>query len=199
MVDWVILSVVVNPSSFIPSLVDKIIISQDSLKAFINTVCPGAYASMTKVNFKSLDQYIIKPVGIYGSKEEIVRFLLELGVADGAVCVDRFVLCIMCQPVSYFFRAAELLDPTSLRKAQRALRSGMYILRHIEQQNNAEQIFVIYWPEESTWDDLATSQVCRNRVTFMRFVPRSNADTQYKHVESASSGTFRRCVIRLSR
>jgi len=42
---------------------------------------------MTKVNFKSLDQYIIKPVGIYGSKEEIVRFLLELGVADDAVYV----------------------------------------------------------------------------------------------------------------
>ena len=87
MVDWVIPSVVANTSSLIPSLVDKIIISQNSLKAFINTVCPGAYASMTKVNFKSLDQYIIKPVGIYGSKEEIVRFLLELGVADDAVYV----------------------------------------------------------------------------------------------------------------
>ena len=99
-VDWVILSVMANTSSFIPSLVDKIIISQNSLKAFINTVCPGAYASMTKVNFKSLDQYIIKPVGIYGSKKEIVRFMLELGVADDAVyVVYLLVLCIMCQPI----------------------------------------------------------------------------------------------------
>ena len=58
----------------------------------------------------------------------------------------------------------------------------MYILRHAAQLNNAEQIFVIYWPEESTWDDSALSQVCRNRMTFMRSVPPSSADTQYKHV-----------------
>jgi len=75
----------------------------------------------------------------------------------------------------------------------------MYILRHGAQQNNAEQIFVIYWPEESTWDDSAPSQVRRNRVTFMRFVLPSNAATQYKHVESTFSGTFRRCVIKLLR
>ena len=97
--DWVIPAVVANTSSLILSLVDKIIISQNSLKAFINTVCPGTYASMTKVNFKSLDQYVIKPVGIYGSKEEIVRFLLELGVIDDAVYVVYLALCIMCQPI----------------------------------------------------------------------------------------------------
>ncbi|KAI6032571.1 hypothetical protein F5J12DRAFT_779054 [Pisolithus orientalis] len=45
-------------------LVDKIIISQNSLKAFINLVCPGAYASITKVDFKALDNYIMKPVGL---------------------------------------------------------------------------------------------------------------------------------------
>ncbi|KAL4072300.1 hypothetical protein J3A83DRAFT_4093511 [Scleroderma citrinum] len=133
-------------------LVDKIIISQNSLQAFINSVCPGAYASMTKVNFKVLDKYVIKPVGIYGSKEEIVRLLLELGVTDEAV-------------------AAQLLaDPGIHGQAQRVLRSGLYILRRTEQQNKAEQIFVIYWPEENTWDDSASSPVRRNRVTFMRYL-----------------------------
>ena len=80
-------------SSLILVPVDKIITSQSSLKAFINTVCPGACASMTKVNFKDLDQYVIKPVGIYGSKEEIVRFFLELGVADDTVYVVYYALC----------------------------------------------------------------------------------------------------------
>jgi hypothetical protein len=28
--------------------------------------------------------------------------------------------------------------------------------------------YVIYWPEDSTWDDSATSSVSRNRVTFIR-------------------------------
>ena len=37
---------------------------------------------MTKVNFKALDNYAIKPVGVYGSKEEIVRFLKELAAID---------------------------------------------------------------------------------------------------------------------
>jgi hypothetical protein len=62
--------------------VDKIIIAQDSLRAFINTICPGAYVSMTKVNFNALDRFIVKPVGVYGSKEEIARLLLSLGVVE---------------------------------------------------------------------------------------------------------------------
>ena len=65
--------------------VDKIIISQNSLEEFINSICPGAYSSMTKVNFEALDDFVIKPVGVYGSKEEIVRFLFELGAIDGTM------------------------------------------------------------------------------------------------------------------
>lgn len=42
---------------------------------------------MTKVNFKLLDNYNIKPVGVYGSKEEIVRFLLELAAIDEAMYI----------------------------------------------------------------------------------------------------------------
>ena len=30
---------------------------------------------------------MIKPVGVYGSKEEIVRFLREIGVVDVETCV----------------------------------------------------------------------------------------------------------------
>ena len=69
--------------------VDKIIISQNSLEAFINNVCPGAYTSMTKVNFKALDGYVIKPVGVYGSKGEIVRFLLKLATIDETMYAIR--------------------------------------------------------------------------------------------------------------
>ena len=69
------------------SSVDKIIISQDSLAAFINSVCPGAHVSITKVNFKALDNYVIKPVGVYGSKGEITRFLLRLGAIDDTMYV----------------------------------------------------------------------------------------------------------------
>ena len=67
------------------SLVDKIIIAQDSLQSFVNAISPGAYLSLTKVNFKALDRYILKPTGIYGGKEEIVRFLSSISVVDHAL------------------------------------------------------------------------------------------------------------------
>jgi hypothetical protein len=50
-------------------------------------MCPGAYASVTKVDFKTLDQFMIKPVGVYGSKTEIVRLLRSLNVVNEDMCV----------------------------------------------------------------------------------------------------------------
>jgi hypothetical protein len=74
-----ILSVII---AFIAFLVDKIVIAQESLQAFINTLSPGAYSSITKVNFRALDNLFLKPIGIYGSKEEVVRFLREIQAVD---------------------------------------------------------------------------------------------------------------------
>ncbi|KAI9571051.1 hypothetical protein HD554DRAFT_2017581 [Boletus coccyginus] len=133
-------------------LVDKIIISQDSLGAFINSVCPGAYGSMTKVNFGALDNYVIKPIGIYGSREEIVRFLLHLTAIDGTTATQL------------------LVDFDAHARTQPTLRSGLYIITTPEQTVGSHQIFVLYWPEQTTWDDSAASSVCRNRITFMRYL-----------------------------
>jgi hypothetical protein len=63
------------------------VIAQESLQAFINALSPGAYSSITKVNFKILDDLLLKPIGVYGSKEEIVRFLREMGSVDVEMCV----------------------------------------------------------------------------------------------------------------
>jgi len=64
------------------SIVDKIVIAQESLQAFINALSPGAYSSITKVNFRKLDNFLLKPIGVYGSKEEIVTFLREIHAVD---------------------------------------------------------------------------------------------------------------------
>lgn len=45
------------------------------------------------------------------------------------------------------------------------LRSGLYFLR----SQIDLVIYVIYWPQDTTWDDCAISSVARNRVTFMRY------------------------------
>jgi hypothetical protein len=74
------------------SSVDKIIISQESFGQFVNTVSPGAYQSMTHVNFEALDKLNIRPVGIYGSKSEIVRYLRDLELVDEEAYVPSVIL-----------------------------------------------------------------------------------------------------------
>jgi hypothetical protein len=48
------------------------------------------------------------------------------------------------------------------------LRSGLYIVRSFV-STSEEQAYVVYWPEDTTWDDRAAPPVQRNRVTFMRY------------------------------
>ncbi|KAF8491332.1 hypothetical protein F5888DRAFT_1057818 [Russula emetica] len=134
-------------------LVDKIVIAQQSLQAFINAISPGAYSSITKVNFKKLDNSSLKPLGVYGSKEEIVRFLREIHAVDDNT-------------------ARKLLTPQNgfnSRGAEPILRSGLYVVRSFV-STAEERAYVLYWPEDTTWNDQAVSTVQRNRVTFMRYL-----------------------------
>ncbi|KAG0705087.1 hypothetical protein DFH29DRAFT_316434 [Suillus ampliporus] len=127
-------------------------LAQDSLRAFINTIRPGAYVSMTKVNFSALDGLNVKPVGIYGSKDEIVRLLSSLGLVDDHI-------------------AAQLVaNHSDYSVSKPSLRSGLYILRTTCEATSDEQLFLVYWPEDGTWDDSAPSSTKRNRVTFMRYL-----------------------------
>ena len=68
---------------------DRIVIAQQSLQAFINALSPCSYSSISNVDFKILDDLLIKPIGIYGSKEELVRFLREMGAVDVGMYVYR--------------------------------------------------------------------------------------------------------------
>ncbi|KAH9166548.1 hypothetical protein EDB89DRAFT_2232826 [Lactarius sanguifluus] len=132
--------------------VDKVIVAQDSLQHFIDAISPGAYAPITRIDFKTLDRLAIKPLGIYGCKDEIVRLLQSLGAVDTNL-------------------ARLLLAPSDVGGSQRSLSSGLYILRASAVRSTAdERHYVIYWPEDSTWNDSASSSVRCNRVTFMRYL-----------------------------
>lgn len=62
--------------------VDKIIIAQDGLKDLINSVCPGAYVALTKVDFKALDALSVRPIGVYGDRGELIRFLSSIRIVN---------------------------------------------------------------------------------------------------------------------
>jgi hypothetical protein len=49
------------------------------------------------------------------------------------------------------------------------LRSGLYILRHENAEAERDILYVIFWPQATTWNDDAESAVRQNRVTFMRY------------------------------
>ena len=54
------------------------------------------------------------------------------------------------------------------RGAEPILMSGLYVVRSFV-STTEEQAYVLYWPEDTTWNDQAVSTVKRNRVTFMRY------------------------------
>ena len=79
--------------------------------------------------------------------------------------------------------------------AEPILRSGLYVVRSFV-SSTEEQAYVLYWPEDTTWNDQAFSTVQRNRVTFMRYdwLLRSSPS----QIDQASIGTSRNYAIRLS-
>ncbi|KAG8744092.1 Vacuolar protein sorting-associated protein 13A [Ceratobasidium sp. 414] len=137
-------------------IVEKMVIDQASLHRLLNTVQPGSYDSVSKINFKSLDKLSIKATGLYGIRSEIVKYLKQ------ARCLSD--------------DAAMFLSGGSASRTAPppVLHSGLYLVLRPEvevQANRPRQAYIVYWPEESTWDDqAASSSVRRNRVTFMRYL-----------------------------
>ncbi|KAF8483073.1 hypothetical protein JB92DRAFT_3033330 [Gautieria morchelliformis] len=136
-------------------LVNKVIISPEPLSRFINYVSPGAYASLTHVDFAALDQFLIKPIGVYGSKSQIVRLLLEIKA------VDEDTASLLLMP-----RTEQSMH------AVPSLASGLYIFEAPSEADAdaAKRFYVVYWPEDTTWDDDAMPSVTKNRVTFIRYL-----------------------------
>jgi hypothetical protein len=112
---------------------------------------------------------MIKPLGVYGSKDEIVRFLRSLSAVDEDMCVN-FLFFYQLVLDNRTLSARLLLAPTEFGDSKPALSSGLYVLATGQVDPTQERHYVIYWPEDSTWNDSAASAVCRNRVTFMRWV-----------------------------
>jgi len=62
--------------------VDKIVVAQEGLERLINDLCPKACLTLTRVDFKALDSLSIRPIGVYGDRCEIARFLTSLEVIN---------------------------------------------------------------------------------------------------------------------
>jgi hypothetical protein len=65
-------------------------------------------------------------------------------------------------------RAHLLVSPSGVGSLEQKLSSGLYIVTASDAYPTDERHYVIYWPEDSTWNDSAPMSVRHNRVTFMR-------------------------------
>jgi hypothetical protein len=107
---------------------------------------------MTKCDFASLDKNIYNVVGVYGDRGEIVRYLQKIRILNP-------------QQAS----SLGLVTDASANNHKPHLRSGLYGV--LDSVKSAQQtIHVIYWPEDSTWNDDAPSDARRNRITFIRYL-----------------------------
>ncbi|KAF8607202.1 hypothetical protein BDV93DRAFT_467878 [Ceratobasidium sp. AG-I] len=134
-------------------LVEKVIIDQYSLGLLLNKLMPGSYESVSRINFKALDELTIKPKGVYGSKSEIAKFLQSIH------CIDE--------------KTTSLLSKPSDQSSSLTLHSGIYLAlppNEKAQGERSHEVYLIYWPGDTTWDDNANLDVQRNRVTFMRYL-----------------------------
>ncbi|CAE6483152.1 unnamed protein product [Rhizoctonia solani] len=109
---------------------------------------------VSRINFKELDKLSIKPTGLYGNQSEIIKSLQQAqSLDDNAAAL-----------LSRVNKSAE--SPPSLR-------SGLYLALHPDHiyRGTSKFAYIIYRPEDTTWDDqAASSSVRRNRVTFMRYL-----------------------------
>lgn len=76
--------------------------------------------------------------------------------------------CLSRTYSSYLSAGKLLLEGGTVQGVDQGLRSGLYFVRSLAEPG---AVFVVYWPEETTWNDTAISSVRRNRITFMRSVP----------------------------
>ncbi|KAG8897412.1 hypothetical protein FRC00_004306, partial [Tulasnella sp. 408] len=135
------------------------------------------YTNITKIDLARLDREAsLRLIGVYGSKSEIARFLRSQGSIDDEVYViwapssDILLKGVGCLLVSEKLLLGE--DDVSINRGP-SLRSGIYVLSPPAADDYLTEPlvrYVIYWPEETTWNDDATGSVRINRVMFMRYL-----------------------------
>ncbi|KAF8607194.1 hypothetical protein BDV93DRAFT_552935 [Ceratobasidium sp. AG-I] len=175
--------------------VEKTIIDQRSLHQLLNTLQPGSCDSVSKINFKSLDnvrtrsplflhspndiaaltnaqQLSIKPTGVYGIQSEIISFLQQVRcLSDDSSVIQFLARLSVLTPATGSNSAMLLLHSRTL--AGSTLCSGLCLVLHPDDGSNSpsKRAYIVYWPEDSTWDDQAASSSAQhNRVIFMRYL-----------------------------
>ncbi|KAK4689286.1 hypothetical protein P7C73_g826, partial [Tremellales sp. Uapishka_1] len=131
-------------------LVEKILIDEVSIVRLCNDIEPGTSAGIDRVDFAKLDETLCKIFGVFGDQRLIVQFLLREG------CVDE--------------RTAALLLKDDVTEGP-LLQPGLYLVTKMSKSTTyVNGGFVFFWPEKTTFDKDAMSNVSRNKINFLRYL-----------------------------
>ncbi|KAJ3218698.1 hypothetical protein HDU67_004480 [Dinochytrium kinnereticum] len=131
-------------------LVDKIIISQPSLRKLCNDLFRGSYRSVSNINISALESLKLRFVGVYGSRVSIATFLFTKGAISQNIHVRK--------------------EDSSKNLS---LAPGLYLLIPPPVLDVG---YIIHWPEEGAFSEAAngpdqsSSPRKRNMINMQRFL-----------------------------
>ncbi|CAG8435124.1 11383_t:CDS:10 [Funneliformis mosseae] len=129
-------------------LVDKIIISKDSLKKLCNDMVPLSFKSISEINYTKLNSISFRLVGCYGIHNLIVKLLFEKNIIDQRI------------------RDLLIASQSSVNNTNKpSLRPGIYLF-----VVNADLGLVIHWPEIGCYEENASSQRKKNMTNLHRYL-----------------------------
>ncbi|PKC68807.1 hypothetical protein RhiirA1_456805 [Rhizophagus irregularis] len=129
-------------------LVDKIIISKDSLKKLCNDMVPYSFKSISDINFTKLNSISFRLVGCYGNHTLIAKLLLNKNI------INQQIHDLLIVPQS-----------STNNANQSSLRPGIYLL-----VVNPDLGLVIHWPETGCYEENASPQHKKNMTNLHRYL-----------------------------
>ncbi|GBC07438.1 hypothetical protein RclHR1_07470003 [Rhizophagus clarus] len=126
-------------------LVDKIIISKDSLKGLCNDIVPLSFKSISDINFTKLNSISFRLIGCYGNHTLIAKLILSKKIINKEIY--------------------DLLINSQSSTDKSFLRPGLYLLLV-----NSELGLIVHWPEIGCYEENAPSQRKKNMANLHRYL-----------------------------
>ncbi|CAI2161360.1 13694_t:CDS:10 [Funneliformis geosporum] len=126
-------------------LVDKIIISKDSLKKLCNDMVPSSFKSISEINYTKLNSISFRLIGCYGNHTLIAKLLLDQGIINQQM--------------------HDCLTDSQSSVNKPSLRPGIYLI-----VVNADLGLVIHWPEVECYEENGSSQRKKNMTNLHRYL-----------------------------
>ncbi|GES77132.1 hypothetical protein GLOIN_2v1781568 [Rhizophagus clarus] len=128
-------------------IVNKIIISKESLRKLCNDMIPSSFKSISEINYTKLNSISFRLIGCYGNRNLIAKFLLNRRIID--------------QQLYDLLTASISIDETN----KPFLRPGIYLLIM-----NVNLGLLIHWPEVGCYENASntSSQTKKNMINLHR-------------------------------